>query len=78
MSLLAWIGLFALESLFFAWILFWGGARRLEGSWLAELLVSYRASLTSADGIRLIAWVLWIGGAVWFLVGIVVPGVRGA
>lgn len=77
MSLLAWIGVFALECLLWSWILFWGGARRLEGSWLAELVV-LRGSVTTADGLRLVAWVLWIGGTAWFLVGLLVPGARWA
>ena len=77
MGILPWIGIYALESLFFAWLLFWGGARRLEGSWLAEL-VAFKGSVTSADGLKLLAWIFWVSGTCWFLAGLFVPGVRWA
>lgn len=70
MGLAAWIGLFFFSSLFWAWILFWGGADWLEGSWLAALFVHFRAMEWSAPGIKLFAGLVWIGQGIWFVIGL--------
>jgi hypothetical protein len=71
-----WIGLFVLNSLFWSWILFWGGAERLEGSFLAALLVHLRASAWSAEGIKLFALLSWLISGFWFLIGLFSGEVR--
>jgi hypothetical protein len=73
---LLWIGIFLLNSLFWCWILFWGGAERLEGSFLAALLVHFRASRWSSEGIRLFALLSWLISAFWFVVGLFSSEVR--
>ena len=40
MSVFVWIIVFLLGSLFWCWILFWGGAEFLQGSYLTEFLFS--------------------------------------
>lgn len=55
-----WIGLFVVSSLFWAWLLFGGGAEWVEGSWLAAVFVHFRAMEWTADGIRLFAGLMWL------------------
>ena len=74
-SLLFWTAQYALESLVLAWLIFWGGAERLDGTWLAALF-TYRGAETSAGGIKLIAWLLWIGATFWFIWGLAEPTLR--
>jgi hypothetical protein len=63
MVLLAWAALaagFAAYTLFNAWVLFWGGAERLEGSFLARLLIHQQAPRWSAQGIKLFVGLPWL------------------
>ncbi len=76
MGVAVWIGLFLLSSLFWAWLLFWGGADWLEGSWLAAVFVHFRAMEWTAEGIRLFAGLMWLGEGIWFAIGLFVPEVR--
>ena len=76
MSLLAWISLFAISSLFWCWLLFLGGADWLEGSWLAALFVHVRAVEWSAQGIKLFAGLSWLCQGIWFVIGVFVREVR--
>ena len=76
MSLPAWVAVFALSSLFWCWLLFWGGADWLEGSWLAAFFVHARAMEWSADGIRAFAGLMWLCQGIWFTIGLFVREVR--
>lgn len=76
MDLLTWTAFFALGSLFWSWILFWGGAEWLEGSLFSALLVSSRAPEWSAAGIRIFAAGAWLCELIWFLAGLFSPDVR--
>jgi hypothetical protein len=76
MPALLWVGLFAVTSLFWCWIIFWGGAEALEGTVASLFLISYFASRWSADGIRLFAWCSWIVSGFWFVLGLFVPETR--
>nr|ALS91882.1 MetaGeneMark_Unknown Function [uncultured bacterium] len=75
MDLLAWIAIFAVSSLFWAWIV-WGGPDWLEGSFLSALLLCYRAPEWPSEGIKLFAAGTWFCHAVWFVVGVVSPALR--
>jgi hypothetical protein len=74
--LLAWVAVFALSSLFWAWVLFWGGAERLEGSFLSHFLVHSFAPRWSTEGIKLFAALTWLLEALGLAVAVVVPAVR--
>ena len=76
MGVAVWIGLFLVSSLFWAWILFLGGADWLEGSWLAAVFVHFRAMEWTAEGIRLFAALMWLGQGIWFVVGLFVKDAR--
>ncbi len=70
MSLLVWIIVFGLSSVFWAWIIFGGGADWLEGSLLSGFLVSWLAPRWSADGIKLFAGLTWLVQGIWFVIGL--------
>jgi hypothetical protein len=76
MPALVWVGLFAVTSLFWCWIIFWGGAEVLEGTVASLFLISSFAWRWSADGIRLFAWCSWIASGFWFVLGLFVPETR--
>jgi hypothetical protein len=76
MSLLVWVATFALTSLFWAWVLFWGGADWLEGSFLSGLLVDIFAPRWSAAGIKVFAALTWLIEGLWFAVGLFIPAAR--
>jgi hypothetical protein len=68
--------LFLISSLFWAWILFWGGADWLEGSWLAAVFVYFRAVEWTAEGIKLFAGLMWLVESIWFAIGLFVRDAR--
>ncbi len=70
MNVLVWIGLFVASSLFWAWLLFWGGAEWLDGSFLSGLLIHFRAPEWGAEGIKLFAVLSWLGQTIWFVIGL--------
>ena len=76
MGLAAWVGVFLVSSLFWAWILFWGGADWLEGSWLAAVFVHFRAMEWTAEGIKLFAGLVWLCESIWFAIGLFAPAAR--
>jgi hypothetical protein len=74
-----WIALFAMSSLFWAWIIFLGGAEWItDGSWLRDVLVSLVAPSGdwlpsywwSTGAIKWYAALLWIAETICFVIGI--------
>jgi hypothetical protein len=76
MSELTWTGTYFLNLLFWLWLIRWGGAERLEGTFTSGLLLSTFAPRWSADGIRLFAWFSLIGSSVAFIIGLFRPDFR--
>jgi hypothetical protein len=72
----AWVALHAANALFWLWVACWGGAERLEGTFASGWLVSVFAPNWSAEGLKLFAWIMLVAGGIWFIVGLVEPGVR--
>jgi hypothetical protein len=70
MDIVLWIGLFAVTSLFWAWVVFLGGAEWLEGP-LAAIIAHVRAAEVSAEGLKVIAMVCWLFEAVMFVIGLI-------
>ncbi|RQO62733.1 hypothetical protein DBV14_04200 [Variovorax sp. KBW07] len=75
MSLALWIALHALEALFLVWVLRWGGAERLEGTFTSGLISSF-APRWSAEGLRMAALILLVFCVISFAVGLFVPSLR--
>lgn len=76
MSLTSWIIIYFVELLFWLWILRWGGATWLEGTFASGFLISIFAPRWSAEGIKLFALLTLIASTIWFIIGIIMPGVR--
>jgi len=74
--LLAWVLVYLVELLFWVWIIGWGGAKWLEGTFASGFLISYFAPSWSAEGIKLFAWVSLLACTIWFVVGIFNLSVR--
>lgn len=65
-----------LDLLFWLWVIRWGGAERLEGTFTSGLLVNYFAVNWSAEGIKLFAWLTLIATTIWFFAGVFYPEIR--
>ncbi|NLX95842.1 MAG: hypothetical protein GXY83_06675 [Rhodopirellula sp.] len=76
MSLVAWLALYAIESLFFYWVYYRDGAEQLEGTLASGCLLSFFAPRWSAEGIRLFVSIAFAMSSVWFVVGLFVPAAR--
>lgn len=71
-----WIASHALSTLFWLWVLLWGGAEWLEGTFASGFLISWIAPTWSADGIRLFALLMLVIGSIHFLIGLFSTGWR--
>lgn len=71
-----WIVLFAIYSLYCWWIIGYGGARWIEG-WKSFFLIDWFALDWNAEQIRLYTLIIWFFGAVWFVLGLIYPALRG-
>ena len=74
-SLFNWILIFVLSSIWWKWILSWGGAHAIEGikSWF---IIGWFAGHWTAEQIRLYALCVWVLQTLWFTVGLFVPEAR--
>jgi hypothetical protein len=63
------------NSLFWKWIISWGGAEWLEG-WRSFFFLSWFAGGWTAEQIRLYALVLWVFSTIFFIVGLIKPEYR--
>ncbi len=75
MSWQCWLANYLLMSLFFKWLLLWGGAEWVEG-WRAGFTMGWLASLWSSEQIRLYALLMWIIVSLVFAWGLFVPEMR--
>lgn len=76
LSLFIWIAAHAAEALFCLWVLRWGGAERLEGTFASGFFFSNFAPRWSAEGLKMAALTLLLFCAVSFAAGLFVPGLR--
>jgi hypothetical protein len=61
-----WIVL-ALVTLFATWVVFLGGAERLEGTIKSAFLIDAAAPSWHAAGIKAYVVITWLGAAIWIL-----------
>lgn len=71
-----WVLGYAANALFWCWIIWWGGAERIEGSFLGGLLIGWFAPRWGADGIKLFAWLSLVVTTIGFVVGLFAPELR--
>ena len=58
---------FAVVTAFAAWVVFFGGAERLEGTLKSALLFEASAPFWHAAGIKAYAAISWLGTLLWLL-----------
>ncbi|UOP05023.1 hypothetical protein [Conchiformibius kuhniae] len=61
------IAAYLLASLFFKWVISWGGAQILAASKMAAWLCDFWGQADNPEQIRLCALILWILASVWAL-----------
>jgi hypothetical protein len=77
MSTVSWIFWYVADVLFWTWIIFWGGAKLLEGTWVSGCLLSIFPIDWDADGIKAFAWLSLFVSSVYFILGLIKPELRG-
>jgi hypothetical protein len=75
LSLTVWIIIFCANSLFWKWIISWGGAEIIKG-WVAGLFFEWLVSDLNAEQIRAYALLVWIISGGWFILGVFLPEFR--
>ena len=76
MTTTAWISWYFVNGIFWIWVIRWGGAEKLEGSFTSGFLISFLTPNWSAEGIKLFGWLTLMGSTLWFLTGLFVPNLR--
>lgn len=76
MSLIELIIAYLIQLAFWLWIVRWGGAEWLEGTFLSGFLVHIFAPRWSVDGIKLFGWGAILISTVLFVIGIFSPDFR--
>ncbi len=75
MSLVLWIILFLISSIWWKWIISWGGADQLVGLG-AKITIASFADHWSEEQIKFYAVLMWVVQGMWFLLGVFVPDAR--
>ncbi|WP_198087113.1 hypothetical protein [Variovorax sp. E3] len=76
MSLTLWIVLHAAQALLWLWVLRWGGADYLEGTFLSGFIFNNFAPRWNAEGLRMAALILLVFCAITFVAGLFFPSLR--
>jgi len=76
MSLTPLITTYLIQLVFWLWIVRWGGAEWLEGTFLSGFLVHIFAPRWSADGIKFFGWGAILISSVLFVIAIFFPDFR--
>lgn len=66
--MITWIAMYLLSSLFYKWVLSWGGAKTIEG-WKSFFLIGWFALDWNSEQIRLYALISWLVTTVIFIIG---------
>jgi len=75
-SLAEWILLYLVDLLFWLWVLRWGGAEWLEGTFVSGVLINLRAPFWGSEGIKLFGWLIVFISTIWFVMGLFMPEMR--
>lgn len=71
-----WMIEYALNLLFWLWIIKWGGAEWLADTFIAGFIVNLFTVHWSPDVIKFYGWLILIGTTVWFIIGMAIPDLR--
>jgi len=75
-SISSWIIIFLIKFSFLYWVLFKGGAQKLQGTFRSGFLFHVLAPRWSVDGIKIFAWLTLIGSLIVFIIGLFNPQFR--
>lgn len=76
MSLATWVLVYAVSMLFWLWVARWGGAERLEDTFISGFLIHLFAPRWSAEGIRLFGYGMIVTSSTFFVIGLFIPEAR--
>ncbi len=76
MSLTAWVITYLIGLVFWLWVVRWGGAEWLEGTFTSGFLISIFAPQWTTDGIKLFGYGTIIISTIFFILGIFFPDFR--
>lgn len=76
MSLTELIVVYLINLVFLVWVVRWGGAEWLEGTFTSGFLISVFAPSWSSEGIKLFGWGSIILSTILFIVAIFFPDFR--
>ena len=76
MTLPEWTGSYVVNTLFWLWVVRWGGAEWLVEQLSSMFLVSALVPRRTVVVIKLLGLVILVATRVWFLVGLFVPAAR--
>jgi hypothetical protein len=68
MSIPVWLVSYGVNTAFWLWVIFWGGAEWFEGRFASGLLISVFAPNWSAEGIKIFAWLTVVISTIAFVV----------
>lgn len=71
-----WTLFYGLSTLFWLWILRWGGAERLEGTFASGFFLCALAPRWNAEEIKLFALLSLVASTILFVIGLFVPAFR--
>ena len=75
-GIIIWTLFWAISSLFWLWVCLWGGADKLEGTFLSGIIVDIFAPRWNTNGLKIFAWLFLILGSGWFVLGLFKPELR--
>ena len=76
MSIGWWIIIYLSNLVFWLWVALWGGAERLDDSFIVYFIITHVRRRWEAESLKLLAWVSIIGSSIWFVMGLFLPEVR--
>ncbi|WP_434777008.1 hypothetical protein [Neisseria sp. Ec49-e6-T10] len=74
MSLIIWIIFFTANSLFWKWLISWGGAEKLNDTWFGAFM--FAPFSWNEEQIKLFAQISWLLETIWFILGLFKPELR--
>jgi len=76
MAIPSWVLTYSIDMGFWLWVLRWGGAEWLEGTFASGFLVSIFATSWSVNGIKLFAVGMIVISTIYFVLGLFYPDFR--
>ena len=76
MSLIELVVTYSINLVFWLWVVRWGGAERLEGTFSSGFLIHLFAPRWSADGIKLFGYGAILVSTILFSIGLFSPDFR--